>query len=60
VFVVFVVAVFVVVILVPNAIFYSRSWPGFCLLQHYTSMFLDASTHLYKRLCPSIGLLVRP
>jgi len=23
-------------------------------------MFLDASTHLYKRLCPSVGLSVSP
>ena len=31
----------------------------FCFT-HFLSGFLDASSHLYKRVCPSVGPLVRP
>ena len=31
----------------------------FCSLCVYGHSFLDASMHLYKRLCPSVGLSVR-
>merc|ERR1711951_309795 len=29
-------------------------------LLHYILIFLDASSHLYKRVCPSVGPSVRP